>query len=797
MRILQNIPALVSYNALTKTNNSLAKSIERLSTGLRINSAADDAAGLAISEKMRSQISGLNQATRNAQDGISMIQTAEGALAETHSMLQRMRELSIQSANDTLTQEDRSYIQLEIDQLKDEIDRISTTTQFNKKQLLDGSAGALWSTDNLATKVIVRGGLREVDQFGQKKAREGNFKVKIDALPGESQVKKSDIFKIKHPNVIMNVGLNTALGFESVRVDGLPAGTYNVSVGTAADPVFSARATYIANGSAGATVDSYIKVDTANLVATANLSMLFEVVAVNNASGSNILTVRVQTLSLDSGGNVRTYSNENILITTSNMVTGNMGIGLTNGANGKGFMLTANVISNFSVGDKWVYGMTVEGTPASDATITIDAKLNSAWPDAWKNNNSAVTPYQLNVPSLFNVKASAVQNLDVHFKNFYLNEQNGSVYESNVVVRFNENFAAVTGGTKVGATFEAAYIGQVAKGDVQLRDLDKYWNANGKFLLDTPKTIQIVQGDGTKASITLYSTDTIEDVRKKLNNAIAFDLGQAKYSPQNSSNFVSFVEQGKELPNSPVSVPGTFVIRSLIPGNDGTLSFSGDEDIIRTFSLNVIREPKESQFRVAVYDAHTGATVSSNVKINGNILYGIVAPNIDVRFDPMADIKATWNDKTKNFDLIAMTEEYSTIVHLSDNSTIFQVGANESEDMSIDMGNMSSLALGITNVIVTDRESAGHAIGKIDNAIGLVSAQRAKLGAYQNRLEHTVNNLTTAATNTTAAESRIRDADMAQEMMTFTKLNILSQAGTSMLAQANQLPQNILSLLRG
>ena len=120
MRILHNIPALQSYNALTKTNNSLSKSIERLSTGLRINGAADDAAGLAISEKMRAQISGLNQATSNAQDGISMIQTAEGALGETHSMLQRMRELAVQAANDTLTQEDRSYIQEEIDQLKEE-----------------------------------------------------------------------------------------------------------------------------------------------------------------------------------------------------------------------------------------------------------------------------------------------------------------------------------------------------------------------------------------------------------------------------------------------------------------------------------------------------------------------------------------------------------------------------------------------------------------------------------------------------------------------------------------------------
>ena len=251
------------------------------------------------------------------------------------------------------------------------------------------------------------------------------------------------------------------------------------------------------------------------------------------------------------------------------------------------------------------------------------------------------------------------------------------------------------------------------------------------------------------------------------------------------------------MQNSPESVEGTFVIRSLIPGEAGQLTFSGEEDIIRTFSLNVIREPKESQFRVAVYDAHSNASVATNIKISGNVLYGIVSPNVDVRFDPMADISARWNPKPLTFDLISEATEYSTIVHLSDNSTIFQIGANESEDMSLDIGNMGAFSLGIDNVILTDRESASHAIGKIDNAVGLVSRQRAKLGAYQNRLEHTINNLTTAATNTTAAESRIRDADMAQEMMEFTKLNILSQAGSSMLAQANQLPQNVLALLRG
>ena len=132
MVVNNNIPALLTYNAVTKTNNSLQKSIQKLSTGLRINSAADDAAGLAISEKMRAQIRGLDRAVANSQDGISMIQTAEGALNETHSILQRMRELSVQAANDTLTQQDRGYIQLEIDQLREEITRIGNTTQFNK-----------------------------------------------------------------------------------------------------------------------------------------------------------------------------------------------------------------------------------------------------------------------------------------------------------------------------------------------------------------------------------------------------------------------------------------------------------------------------------------------------------------------------------------------------------------------------------------------------------------------------------------------------------------------------------------
>ncbi|PAF20053.1 flagellin, partial [Terribacillus saccharophilus] len=138
MRINHNIAALNTYNKLSANSAATQGSLEKLSSGLKINKAGDDAAGLAISEKMRGQIRGLDMASKNAQDGISLIQTAEGALNETHSILQRMRELATQSANDTNTNEDREELQKEVDQLAQEITRISTDTEFNTKKLING-----------------------------------------------------------------------------------------------------------------------------------------------------------------------------------------------------------------------------------------------------------------------------------------------------------------------------------------------------------------------------------------------------------------------------------------------------------------------------------------------------------------------------------------------------------------------------------------------------------------------------------------------------------------------------------
>ncbi|GHV50796.1 hypothetical protein FACS1894216_03620 [Synergistales bacterium] len=210
MRINTNIMSLVSYNAASKINTTVSKSLARLSTGLRINTAADDAAGLAISEKMTSQIRGLDQAARNAQDGISLLQTAEGAMNEIHSILQRMRELSVQAANDVLTQEDRDYIQIEVSQLTEQVNAIANQTQFNKKKILNGDSAVLWSTSTYDLGVIVGGTLLSKDQFGSTLSAAGNYKITFDALQaGAEQIQKSNIMYLKHGTHETNVAFGT------------------------------------------------------------------------------------------------------------------------------------------------------------------------------------------------------------------------------------------------------------------------------------------------------------------------------------------------------------------------------------------------------------------------------------------------------------------------------------------------------------------------------------------------------------------------------------------------------------
>jgi flagellin len=182
MRINHNINALNSWRNIMMTNMDMSKTLERLSSGLKINRAGDDAAGLAISEKMRGQIKGLEMAVKNAQDAISLIQTAEGALTEVHSILQRMRELAVQASSDTNTDVDRNQIQAELDQLREEIDRISRTTEFNTKKLLDGKLeGFRFNAD---VKVVTGGNIDVKASGAGSTILEGTYVIEVGQLSG-------------------------------------------------------------------------------------------------------------------------------------------------------------------------------------------------------------------------------------------------------------------------------------------------------------------------------------------------------------------------------------------------------------------------------------------------------------------------------------------------------------------------------------------------------------------------------------------------------------------------------------
>jgi flagellin len=237
MRINHNIAALNTYRQLGNANVAQSKSMEKLSSGLRINNAADDAAGLAISEKMRAQVRGLDQASANAQDGISMIQTAEGALNETHSILQRMRELSVQASSDTLTSQDSEAIGDEMVALRDEINRIGETTDFNGKKLLDGSLSAkLEGTSTMKAGAALESGKSSISNVDVSNAQAGktftvaqgttgaDLSITLDGVSQEITLTDAMFDSVGEKNVLDFDKLGIKITLNSEAGDGTAAG---------------------------------------------------------------------------------------------------------------------------------------------------------------------------------------------------------------------------------------------------------------------------------------------------------------------------------------------------------------------------------------------------------------------------------------------------------------------------------------------------------------------------------------------------------------------------------------------
>lgn len=547
MVVQHNLNAINANNKMNINVSGTKKATEKLSSGYQINRAGDNAAGLAISEKMRSQIRGLSQATKNANDGISLIQTAEGGLNETHSILQRMRELAVQSANGTYQDDtNREAIQLEVDALKSEIDRIASSTEYNGMKLLDGSLG----------------GSKAVTEFG---AKYGAVSTADTDLVGATITSNIAGVKVTTDYAASGKGGENALW----SADGKTL-TMNLVAG-----------------------ETYTQKDIDNLIANATQSK--------------------------NGGQTQAPSEISIKL-----------------ANG---VMTASKAGDT---DPTVAGLRATGSNSADVIKLVGDKKSGA-----HGSSDQVT--------------------------FTANSY-GKAYDTGMASKITISTDVAAGKENVEVT-KAAKPANAAAGNQATA-------AEIKLHLSTGKT---------------YTEKDIENILKEAGYDYSVKL-------------------------------------------EDTTNTDGDADGKIYFNV-------KGDAEVAITD---GAGVGKDsVPNNGKGL-------------------------------------------------TFQIGANGVEDqrVTLNVNDMSSSAIGVANADVSTQDSANAAIDMVDAAVKTVSMQRAGLGALQNRLEYTVNNLTTTNENLTAAESQIRDTDMATEMINYTKNNILQQASQAMLAQANQQPQAILQLLQ-
>ena len=616
MVVQHNMQAMNANRMLNVTTSTQAKSTEKLSSGYKINRAADDAAGLTISEKMRKQIKGLDQASTNAEDGVSAVQTAEGALTEVHSMLQRMNELAVQASNGTNSESDRSAIQDEISQLTTEIDRVSETTKFNETYLLKGN------TDGSSSKVNVNAhdaGL--AGKLGE--SVNGKTTFTADALSVGSKVSiggtEYNIVESSKTSGYTSIEGYTAVAGDKITQDGKTY-TYVANSSTTPGGATAAAAGWFADDNTTTTADF---TDNAGIKA-----------------GSTLLA--------KADGKTTTF------------------------VGADGLDLSAPTDTNPT---NWAVGDTIEHDGKTYTVSTAGAAGAGKWKDEEGKESNIAT---LSAGDTYTQKATG---------------KTGQI--DNKGISTVENIQAAIKGLADGATVTIKTSASDA----------------GK-----PYTV----GVSTKEDGSVYTADDIAALVKE--NTYVNDGTNTYYAvPKNSDS---------------------------------------DKDITLQDAYNKMAKELESASSI-------GTDKGATVKNNGDGTFEITQGTVEVK------------------------DSLSFSLHVG-------ADADMTNKINVDIESMSAAGLGIKGINVKDDsgKAATYAIDAIADAVSKVSAQRSALGAVQNRLEHTIANVDNVVENTTSAESRIRDTDMAEEMVEYSKNNILAQAGQSMLAQANQSNQGVLSLLQ-
>jgi len=774
MVINSNIMSLNAQRNLTSAQNEQNTAMERLTSGKRINSAADDAAGLSIASRMTSQISGLNQAVRNANDGQSLIQTAEGALDESTNILQRMRELSIQSANGTYDSGNRSTMNAEVKQLVAELDRISETTSFNGQNVLDGSLGKVsLQVGSEANQTISM----EIGAMDSKSLGLGSTSSDLagTAIATTGTIEDGDVL-INDQKVgahdFANDPLNDLITDINDNVDGVNASGYNIMESTGiADGVIAAGDTFtITVGSTDGSADTVYTIGGTGISTNSTSDM---VDLINEKAGSAVTAALTDegnlTLSNASGGTITvdagTMTAGELLSATgfadaatqagSIALSSDDGeaVTVTKGANGTDADLAA-IGFNSVEGQGEVLGGSLSATNQTTALAAGDLSINGVTIDSSNTDSLQGKVDNINaVSDATGVTASieAEESYSFDLTNSLANVEATSVIGTTTASDLVVNGVTVTfAGGETAA--EAATLINAETGDTgvtaSVNDLGYMsLTSDSAFTLSGANAAQL----GTGISATTFTASDGGGLTG------AADLGSLTINGYEIENLdLDSIDNAVTEINA---ASGNTGVRAEIDTN-GELKFTG------TSQITIQQGNENGQATAKLLGLEFTADSLGSDGLNDTLT---ISPRIKLESSGGQAIS------------VDVTANGATRTGLKDMNT-----------------DLSSTVTGsaISSIDISTAAGAQKAIESIDNALTTINDARGEMGAVANRLDFTVSNLSNVAESVSEARSRIEDADFAQESANLSRAQVLQQAGTAMLAQANAAPQQVLSLLQ-
>lgn len=784
-----NVAALNAQRQLVSSGNDMNQAMERLSSGRRINTAGDDAAGLAISNRQTSQIRGLDQAIRNASDGVSLIQTAEGALDETTNILQRMRELSIQAANGIYSDTDRATLDAEFQQLLDELDRIAETTSFNGQKLLDGSLGDVslqvgaeayqiidFSIDDMRSDKLGLGSL-STDLSGDR--LDGAAAGNIDIIEGDILINGQAMAAFT--NTQDNENLQTLIDDINENIEGVTASGFNVAeaTSTGSGTMSSGDTLTITLHAIDGGSDVTYTLDTLN-----TLSMDEVADAINNKTGgavdASISDSGRLVLSNASGATLTVTADANTQAATgfaaSTVYHGSLALAsedgspvtITTGANGTDAQLESLGFRRVE-GAGIVVSEPLSSVEQSTALASGDIFINGVPVPADEADNLAAKVDNINsIQDTTGVVASIVA-MDSYTTNFDDRQElvmaTAAVAANTLAngddISVNGVTVSIVGATPPSGQEIAAAINAANAG------VEAYVDDNGDLHLASPGQITIGDGPTANGSFAdLIAGGNLVDIGGA-NAVVDTPAGVAVLAGETGSIKINNVE---------VTLNDLGDLDSLL---DDINARSGDTGVRAQIDSNG--------------ELQLSSTSSITLEV-GNTLGLTTAAAMGITFTDAAD------DGTLANDTIIIQPRIK-LDSTNDQPISLEVTANGSTATGLSNLNtdLSALVTGssIANLSIQTASGAQDSIASIDQALETINSTRSELGAIYNRLEFTMANLSNITENTAAARSRIVDADFAAESANLSRAQVLQQASQAMLAQANAQPQQVLQLLQG